>query len=564
MQRTKPAFMFLMLISLLFGAACSAQAQTSDGLAAPDTSSPRATLETFLDSVDTFMELSLDATLSYAASNRSYQNEREKRLNDLAELQFVNALETLDLSELPSGFRRVLAIESLVRMTDVIARIDIPDLSDVPDHEMMKDAGETSWRIPNTRIEISLVLEGARAGEYLFSGRTVANLAVIHQRVVDHPPIQVSVKRYLDGLRPYSSDTTLYDLWRNSAVTFGVLPERWSFEMPDWLKAHFLGATMWQWISILFIEIVGVSLIFMSWHIGGRLGASRKMRWFITSVFVVIYSLTATTLLGILQIGGNLLYVVGQVSVVLLYVSAIWVAFAGANAIAEEIIKRQRLRRGGVDSQLIRLGARLIAQALTILFTVRGTSELELPAYSLLTGLGVSGLAIALAARDTLSNLLGSITIMFEKPFRSHDWIKVGDAEGTVERVGFRSTRIRTFEASVISIPNNHIVNTMVDNLGARGRRRQQFIVELPYGTRRDTVCSFINDVRVIVVDHLMTSGQDHYVHLNQFNESGMGVLIHFHLCVLTYELELGERESILLDILTLAEEMGIKINSAN
>ncbi|MEP1933673.1 MAG: mechanosensitive ion channel domain-containing protein, partial [Roseibium sp.] len=396
-------------------------------------------------------------------------NEREKRLNDLAELQFVNALETLDLSELPSGFRRVLAIESLVRMTDVIARIDIPDLSDVPDHEMMKDAGETSWRIPNTRIEISLVLEGARAGEYLFSGRTVANLAVIHQRVVDHPPIQVSVKRYLDGLRPYSSDTTLYDLWRNSAVTFGVLPERWSFEMPDWLKAHFLGATMWQWISILFIEIVGVSLIFMSWHIGGRLGASRKMRWFITSVFVVIYSLTATTLLGILQIGGNLLYVVGQVSVVLLYVSAIWVAFAGANAIAEEIIKRQRLRRGGVDSQLIRLGARLIAQALTILFTVRGTSELELPAYSLLTGLGVSGLAIALAARDTLSNLLGSITIMFEKPFRSHDWIKVGDAEGTVERVGFRSTRIRTFEASVISIPNNHIVNTMVDNLGARG-----------------------------------------------------------------------------------------------
>ena len=290
MQRSQPAFLFLVLISLLFGAVFSAQAQSTDGLPAPDTSSPRATLETFLDSVDTFMDLSLDATLSYAASNRSYQNEREKRLNDLAELQFVNALETLDLSQLPSGFRRVLAIESLVRMTDVIARIDIPDLSDVPDHEMMKDAGETSWRIPNTRIEISLVTEGARAGEYLFSGRTVANLAVIHQRVADHPPLQVSVKRYLDGIRPYSPDTTLYDLWRNSAVTFGVLPERWSFEMPDWLRVHFLGATIWQWISILFIEIVGFSLILMSWHIGGRLGASRKMRWFITSVFVVIYS----------------------------------------------------------------------------------------------------------------------------------------------------------------------------------------------------------------------------------------------------------------------------------
>lgn len=564
MQRSKPAFMFLMLISLLFGAACSAQAQSGGGLTAPDTSSPRATLKTFLDSVDAYMDLSLDATLSYAASNRSYENEREKRLNDLAELQFINALETLDLSELPSGFRRVLAIESLVRMTDVIARIVIPDLSDVPGHEMMKDAGETSWRIPNTRIEISLVTEGARAGEYLFSGRTVANLAVIHQRVADHPPLQVSVKRYLDGLKPYSSDTTLYDLWRNSAVTFGVLPERWSFEMPDWLKAHFLGATIWQWISILFIEIVGVSLIFMSWRLSGSMGAPRKMRLFITSVFVIIYSASATTLLEILQIGGRLLYVVGLVSVVLLYVSAIWVAFAGANAIAEEIIKRQRLRTGGVDSQLIRLGARLIALALTIMLVVQGTSELGFPAYSLLTGLGVSGLAIALAAKDTLSNLLGSIAIMFEKPFRSHDWIKVGDAEGTVERVGFRSTRIRTFEDSVISIPNNHIVNTMVDNLGVRGRRRQQFTVEIPYETPRDTVQSFINGIRTIVTNHAMTSGEGNHVHLNQFNDSGMGVLIHFHLCVLTYELELGERESILFDILALAEEKGIKINSAN
>ena len=236
----------------------------------------------------------------------------------------------------------------------------------------------------------------------------------------------------------------------------------------------------------------------------------------------------------------------------------------GANAIAEEIIKRQKLRTSGVDSQLIRLGARLIALALTIIFVVQGTSELGFPAYSLLTGLGVSGLAIALAARDTLSNLLGSITIMFEKPFRSHDWIKVGDAEGTVERVGFRSTRIRTFEDSIISIPNNHIVNTMVDNLGARGRRRQQFMVEVPYETPRNTVHSFIEGIRTIVANHPMTSGQDYHVHLNEFNESGMGILIHFHLCVLTYELELGERENILLDILTLAEKMGIKINSAN
>ena len=564
MQRTGHFFLILVLTGLFLGQGSGSRAQTSGTLTAADTSSPRATLKTFLSSVDKYMDLSLDATISYADSDRFYQNDREKRLNAQAGRQFVAALETLDLSELPSGFRRVLAIESLVRMTDVIARIDIPLLSDVPDHEAMKIAGESIWRIPNTRIEIALVTDGARAGEYLFSARTVANLADIHQRVAYHPPKQVSVKRYLDGLSPYTTDTTLHDLWRNSAVTFGVLPERWSFEMPDWLKAHFLGATIWQWISILFIEVVGFSLIFMSWRISGRLGAPRKMRVFTTALFFMVYALVATTLLEILQIGGSLLYVVGLASVVLLYLAAIWTAFAGANAIAEEIIKRQKLRTGGVDSQLIRLGARLIALTIAVLLVIRGTSELGFPAYSMLTGFGVTGLAIALAAKDTLSNLLGSIAIMFEKPFRSHDWIKVGDAEGTVERVGFRSTRIRTFEDSVISIPNNLIVNTMVDNLGVRGRRRQHFTIGLPYETPLENVRSFIGGAHNVVANHPMTVPEDCYVHLNQLGADDMVVLIHFHLRVLTYEAELEERENILFDLLTLAKTTSIKINSAD
>jgi MscS family membrane protein len=201
---------------------------------------------------------------------------------------------------------------------------------------------------------------------------------------------------------------------------------------------------------------------------------------------------------------------------------------------------------------------------IAVLLVIRGTSELGFPAYSILTGFGVTGLAIALAAKDTLSNLLGSIAIMFEKPFRSHDWIKVGDAEGTVEQVGFRSTRIRTFEDSVISIPNNLIVNTMVDNLGVRGRRRQHFTIGLPYETPLENVRSFISGVHKVVAKHPMTVPEDCHVHLNQLGADGMVVLIHFHLRVLTYEAELEERENILFDLLTLAKTTSIKINSAD
>lgn len=552
----------VVLFALMLGAD-EARSQMAGDSNAANTSSPRGTLQTFLSGIDAFMEPSLDAAVSYAASDRSYPNEREEGLHTLAGQHFVVAIETLDLTELPSGFRRLLAIESLVRLTDVIARIDLPDLANVPDHEMMKAAGETRWRIPGTRIEIALVSEGARAGEYLFSANTVANLEQIHKRVAHLPVKQDSVKRYLNGLAPYTSDTTLYDLWRNSAATFGVLPDRWSHDMPDWLKANVLGATVWQWVLILSCEIAGLFLIWLVWKIGGRWGTSRRMRVFITAVSILIYSSLAPVILEALQIGGTFLYVTGLASVVALYLSAIWTVFAGANAIAETIIKHQRLRTGGVDSQLIRLGARLIGLALTAMLVAKGTSELGFPAYSLLTGLGVSGLAIALAARDTLSNLLGSIAIMFEKPFRSHDWIKVGDAEGMVERVGFRSTRIRSFEDSVVSIPNNLVVNMMVNNMGVRGRRRQQFMVELTYGTPLEKVRHFVDGVRAIVAEHPLTAQDDFHVHLNDFSDAGLGVLIHFHLLVQDYETELKERENVLFEILELSKTLEIKMNSA-
>ena len=75
-----------------------------------------------------------------------------------------------------------------------------------------------------------------------------------------------------------------------------------------------------------------------------------------------------------------------------------------------------------------------------VVFLIRGADELGFPAYSVLAGLGVGGLAVALAARDSIANLLGSLLIMIEKPFRIGHYIKVGGSEGTVEDVGFRST----------------------------------------------------------------------------------------------------------------------------
>ena len=120
-------------------------------------------------------------------SDRLYPNGDEERLWAENDQSFLRGLETMDLSGLPSGFIDVLAVEKIILLVDVLSRVDIPPLEDVPTHEDMKAAGETSWRIPNTRIEIALLATGPREGEYLFSARSIIRLEELHDALVATP-----------------------------------------------------------------------------------------------------------------------------------------------------------------------------------------------------------------------------------------------------------------------------------------------------------------------------------------------------------------------------------------
>ena len=259
-----------------------------------------------------------------------------------------------------------------------------------------------------------------------------------------------------------------------------------------------------------------------------------------------------------IHISGNVLYVFGIASVIVLFLVGAWTVFVGASAISETIIDSQRLRDGGIDSQLVRLGARLFGLVIAIAILVEGANELGLPSYSVLASIGVGGLAIAFAARETLANLLGSIVILLEKPFRSGQWIKVGDAEGMVEYIGFRSTRIRSFGDSLISIPNGTIVNSVVDNLGVRGKRRQCFSIQIAYDTPRHTVEVLVERIREVVKDNPMTDKDICHIYLNEFGENGLNILLYFYFRVGDFGAELQAREEILLRILELAEELDV------
>ena len=156
---------------------------------------------------------------------------------------------------------------------------------------------------------------------------------------------------------------------------------------------------------------------------------------------ILVSALPIPVLCAILRISGTPRVVITFVQTGALYLSAAWLSMIGAGLLAEAIVASERLRQRSLDSQLVRLGMRFAGIAIAIGLLIQGSYELGFPAYSVLAGLGVGGLAVALAARDSLANLLGSMLIMIEKPFRVGHVVRVAGSEGTVEDVGFRSTQ---------------------------------------------------------------------------------------------------------------------------
>jgi len=147
---------------------------------------------------------------------------------------------------------------------------------------------------------------------------------------------------------------------------------------------------------------------------------------------------------------------------------------------------------------------------------------------ALVAGLGVGGVAIALASKESIENLLGSFTIFFDKPFAVGDVITLGGVTGKVEKVGFRSTRIRTFDKSIVTVPNKNIINTELDNLGVRPVRRVKFNIGLTYDTTIEQIKNIVNDIQKLVDDHPMTN-EDGRVRFLSFAGSSLDIMVLYY-----------------------------------
>ncbi len=214
-----------------------------------------------------------------------------------------------------------------------------------------------------------------------------------------------------------------------------------------------------------------------------------------------------------------------------------------------------------MDEQLIPI----IRRSLMIVFVIIGIFHilqlLDVNIAALIAGVSIGGLALALAAQDTVKNLIGSAMIFFDRPFQIGDYIIGAGVEGTVKEVGFRTTRLQTSDTSIISVPNGTIANVAITNKGVRVYRLFMTTLGVTYDTSPDLIEKFIEGLRKMIENHPVTRKEGYYVYLNALEASSLNIVFRTHLEVDNGADEFEAKESILLGILRLAESL--KINFA-
>lgn len=214
---------------------------------------------------------------------------------------------------------------------------------------------------------------------------------------------------------------------------------------------------------------------------------------------------------------------------------------------------------GKLDDQLVPIVDNFLTGMVIILGVLKLLTLFGVDPVTVVAGASIGGLALALASQDTVKNLIGTLMIFLDKPFHIGDWIEAGTAAGTVEKVGFRSTRVRAFDTSIFQIPNSALSEMIVNNKGLRAFRRYQTNLGIRYDTPPELIEAFVVGVRKIIEIDPTTRNDVFNVEFNGFGDSGLLIMVNVYFTELGWDQEQRSKHNLHLAILNLAKNLGVE-----
>jgi MscS family membrane protein len=250
-----------------------------------------------------------------------------------------------------------------------------------------------------------------------------------------------------------------------------------------------------------------------------------------------------------------------QISIV---VSITWILLRLADYFGVILIHRASLTESKVDDQFVpfvKESIKVIIGIFSLFFILGSICNINIA--SLIAGLGIGGLAFALAAKESIENLLGSFTIFLDKPFIVGDLVQIGSVSGNVEKIGFRSTSIRTLDKSYVTVPNKKLVEAELDNLSLRTLRRVKLTLNLSYSNSPEQLKSFIADLKQYIASNPLTS-QELQVRLFELGKNSIDVLVLYFIETIEYDFYLDMREKVNYQLLEIAHKNNISFANTN
>ena len=283
----------------------------------------------------------------------------------------------------------------------------------------------------------------------------------------------------------------------------------------------------------------------------------RRLDGLIFAVFLAISVLVGVRFLGLEQDLEDTLTIAGRV---IAAVCGGLLLLRGIAITGDYLLEKAGATETRLDDQLIPLVKQTANVFVVLVGALFVLSNLDVDVGALIAGLGIGGLAVALAAQDTIKNLLGGITVLADRPFQVGDWIVVGDVEGTVEKIGFRSMRIRTFKDSLVTVPNGQLTDHVVDNMGVRAYRRYDTTLHLPLNTPPEKVQAFCEGVRALLHSNELVRQDYFFCEFTKIGESALEIMLYCFFGAPDWGKELRAKHILNLDILRLAQGLGIEM----
>ncbi len=482
----------------------------------------------------------------------------------------------LAMEEVKKGNNQARAFFDQAVKTFNLSKID-ENLRDKTGRKVAEELINTIDRI--TKIDFSHIPSDPNGGKWYFRKQSITD----NNQVIE---AEIAIEKNIDGAWRFTPETVstiglLYDSVSHLSVVAGVIEyKNWKTKLkeylPEWTNEDFLMFTKGQWLgflAIFILAILALSLVRFLTTLYIRdlvkkesLDFKEKDQYKSTLSFgLLAFSLVCMAGVKTMELDTETYDVLVRAFYILIALSSVWSSLKIVDIISMHFAKIAKDTSNKFDDVLVPMLSKT-SKVLVIAFgTILVAHSLTFDIGSILAGLGIGGVAVALAAKDTISNLFGSVTVIIDRPFLIGDYVILDKGlEGTVEEVGFRSTRIRTPLQSLVSLPNNVLANMAIDNYGMRGMRRYRTFLVMDLSNSMEKLEEFCERLRYICQIHQLIETTNAQIFINDVTDKSINILVNVFFKTREGNVELDERHKFIVEMLKIAKEMDVRFVANN